>query len=171
MLVPVLDNDKHYWIGDDEVNKLLRHGETWLAMHPLRDQIVHRYLKHQKHLANDALSRLIESDPDAIEASAERRDDEEEQVERKISLNEAPPQHGVGGVAVGGRESACLTLAAATARCCGGCSKTNRSNRLSVSTSRTAPSKSPPIALHLDRLPEKQRQRRHAAARLTDVSR
>ena len=31
VLVPVLDNDKHYWVSDDEVKKLLRHGEGWLA--------------------------------------------------------------------------------------------------------------------------------------------
>ena len=30
VLMLVLDGDKHYWIGDDEVEKLLRHGERWL---------------------------------------------------------------------------------------------------------------------------------------------
>ena len=40
MLIPVLDDDKHYWVGDDEVEKLLRHGEAWLAGHPEREQIV-----------------------------------------------------------------------------------------------------------------------------------
>src|SRR5262245_33808119 len=34
VLIPVLDDEKHYWVGDDEVNKLLRHGEGWLAQHP-----------------------------------------------------------------------------------------------------------------------------------------
>jgi len=38
VLIPVLDNDKHYWIGDDEVEKLLRHGEAWLAAHPARSR-------------------------------------------------------------------------------------------------------------------------------------
>ncbi len=28
VLVPVLDNDKHYWVGDEEVEKLLRRGLT-----------------------------------------------------------------------------------------------------------------------------------------------
>ena len=46
VLVPVLDNDKHYWIGDDEVDKLLRHGEAWLNTHPEKELIVSRYLKH-----------------------------------------------------------------------------------------------------------------------------
>ena len=30
VLVPVLDNSKHYFIGDDEVEKLLAKGEGWL---------------------------------------------------------------------------------------------------------------------------------------------
>jgi 3' terminal RNA ribose 2'-O-methyltransferase Hen1 len=37
VLVPVLDNDKHYWIGEEEVEKLLRHGDPWLALHPERE--------------------------------------------------------------------------------------------------------------------------------------
>ncbi len=57
VLMPVLDNDKHYWIGDDEVDKLLRHGERWLAGHPEREQIVNRYLKHRRHLARQALAQ------------------------------------------------------------------------------------------------------------------
>lgn len=64
VLVPVLDNDKHYWVGDDEVAKLLRHGEGWLSTHPERDAITRRYLKHQRSLVTDALAQLVdESDP------------------------------------------------------------------------------------------------------------
>jgi 3' terminal RNA ribose 2'-O-methyltransferase Hen1 len=88
VLVPVLDNDKHYWIGEEEVQKLLRHGDPWLATHPEREQIVRRYLKHQKHLADLALSRLCESDPEQVEETSELHASDEEQVERKISLNE-----------------------------------------------------------------------------------
>ena len=88
VLVPALDNDKHYWIGKDEVEKLLRHGESWLSTHPEREAIVRRYLGHRRDLANDALSRLIEADPGDVEAAAERHATEEEQVEKKISLNE-----------------------------------------------------------------------------------
>ncbi len=68
VLVPVLDNDKHYWIGEDEVEKLLRHGGDWLAGHPAKEQVVGRYLKHRRHLADAALARLIDADPDAVEA-------------------------------------------------------------------------------------------------------
>jgi RNA repair, ligase-Pnkp-associating, region of Hen1 len=36
VLIRVLDADKHYWIGKDEVEKLLRHGEGWLQAQPDR---------------------------------------------------------------------------------------------------------------------------------------
>lgn len=58
VLMPVLDRDKHYWVGDDEVDKLLRHGDPWLAQHPERELIVCRYLKEQGGLARHALRRL-----------------------------------------------------------------------------------------------------------------
>lgn len=58
VLIPVLDNDKHYWVGDDEVEKLIRHGEGWLAHHPEREIITRRYLKHRRDLVQDALDRL-----------------------------------------------------------------------------------------------------------------
>ncbi len=88
VLVPVLDNEKHYWVGDDEVEKLLRRGEGWLAAHPERDLIARRYLKYQRELADEALARLAGDgapDPDRAE---EDRAGEEEAVERRISLNE-----------------------------------------------------------------------------------
>lgn len=88
VLIPVLDNDKHYWIGDDEVQKLLRHGDPWLASHPQMEQIVRRYLKNFKHLADMALARLTDCDPQEQEEAAEKQDSQEEQVERKISLND-----------------------------------------------------------------------------------
>jgi 3' terminal RNA ribose 2'-O-methyltransferase Hen1 len=85
VLVPVLDDDKHYWVGDDEVEKLLRHGEGWLADHPEREQIARRYLKHQRGLTRAALARLVveEEDDDAEPVAAE-----EEQLEERVSLNE-----------------------------------------------------------------------------------
>jgi hypothetical protein len=45
VLIPVLDADKHHWVGQDEVYKLLRHGEGWLQSHPEREAIVNRYLR------------------------------------------------------------------------------------------------------------------------------
>ncbi len=88
VLVPVLDNGRHYWVGDDEVKKLLRHGEGWLVSHREREAITRRYLKHQRGLVDDALAQLVdESEPDP-DAAAETHALEEETIERAISLNE-----------------------------------------------------------------------------------
>lgn len=87
VLLPVLDNDKHYWVGDDEVEKLLRKGEGWLSQHPERELIPRRYLKHRRNLVNDALVRLVEDDPNPDETE-QAHAKEEAEVEAKISLNE-----------------------------------------------------------------------------------
>ena len=89
VLIPVLDDEKHYWVGDAEVEKLLRIGEGWLATHPERDVITQRYLKHRHSLVRDAISRLVtEEEPDAEEAEPAVRDAEEGALERPLSLNE-----------------------------------------------------------------------------------
>lgn len=88
VLLPVLDNEKHYWIGNDEIEKLLSRGEGWLGDHPAREEIVGRYLKHQRSLVREALARLVsDEDPDP-ETTEEERGHEEEVLERKLSLNE-----------------------------------------------------------------------------------
>lgn len=88
VLVPVLDNEKHYWIGQDEVDKLLRKGEAWLPEHPERELISKRYLKYRSHLVNDALARLVAEDVSDFEKDEERKTDEEQSLERPLSLNE-----------------------------------------------------------------------------------
>ena len=65
MLLPVLDDDKHYWVGTDEVEKLLRRGGAWLAAHPQRELITRRYLRHDRRLTDDALARLVAADDSA----------------------------------------------------------------------------------------------------------
>jgi 3' terminal RNA ribose 2'-O-methyltransferase Hen1 len=85
VLIPVLDDDKHYWVGDAEVEKLLRHGEGWLREHPERDLITNRYLKHQKRLAREALSRLVEEEA-SVDEAAEVHALEEEAIEKPLSL-------------------------------------------------------------------------------------
>jgi 3' terminal RNA ribose 2'-O-methyltransferase Hen1 len=86
VLVPVLDAEKHYWIGDDEVEKLLRHGEGWLASHPEKEAIVRRYLKHGHHLAREALARLAEEDQPDPDAAEEAHTSEELAVEKPLKL-------------------------------------------------------------------------------------
>ena len=90
VLVPVLDDEKHYWVGDDEVEKLLRHGEGWLATHPERDTIARRYLKHRHSLVRDAIARLVsEEEPEeGGDSASAKKDSEESALERPMSLNE-----------------------------------------------------------------------------------
>ena len=88
VLMPVLDNDKHYWVGDDEVAKLLRHGEGWLATHPEREAITRRYLKHQRSLVTNALAQLMDENDPHPDETANIHSQEEEVVERVLSLNE-----------------------------------------------------------------------------------
>ena len=85
VLVPVLDDEKHYWFGPDEVEKLLRRGDGWLAGHPERELITSRYLK-RRYLIREALARLVDDqiDPDAEEAQHAQ---EEAAVEEHISLH------------------------------------------------------------------------------------
>jgi 3' terminal RNA ribose 2'-O-methyltransferase Hen1 len=88
VLVPVMDDEKHYWVGDDEVDKLLRHGAGWLATHPEREVITRRYLKHQHSLIRAAVSRLVVEDEVDESESESVRDAEETALERPLSLNE-----------------------------------------------------------------------------------
>jgi 3' terminal RNA ribose 2'-O-methyltransferase Hen1 len=89
VLIPVVDDEKHYWVGPDEVDKLLRHGEGWLASHPARDAITRRYLRHRRSLVDDAIARLVaEEEPEIDGEAAEKRDAEEATLERPLSLNE-----------------------------------------------------------------------------------
>jgi 3' terminal RNA ribose 2'-O-methyltransferase Hen1 len=70
VLLPVLDDAKHYWVGDDEVGMLLHRGEGWLAAHPLRELITTRSLAHQRSLVDDATSRLLGLDGAAGDGGA-----------------------------------------------------------------------------------------------------
>ena len=85
VLVPVLDDEKHYWVGDDEVEKLLRHGEGWLADHPEKELVASRYLKHRTSLARAALARLGEDERAEIAEVEKTR--AEEAIEKPINLN------------------------------------------------------------------------------------
>jgi 3' terminal RNA ribose 2'-O-methyltransferase Hen1 len=88
VLVPVLDDDKHYWVGADEVGKLLDHGAGWLPGHPARDMIVRQYLAHRRSLARMALARLVPETRDEEDAPPQGRDAAEEILERPIRLND-----------------------------------------------------------------------------------
>jgi 3' terminal RNA ribose 2'-O-methyltransferase Hen1 len=88
VLVPVLDHEKHYWVGDAEVEKLLHHGEGWLPTHPERQLIAERYLKHRTSLARAALERLADEDAPDPAASEDTRARDEATVEEPLGLND-----------------------------------------------------------------------------------
>lgn len=88
VLMPVLDNAKHYFVGQDEVDKLLAKGQPWLAQHPERQLIVDRYLKHRRHLTRDALERLTADQELDVEEQADAKELEEQALEQSLSLNE-----------------------------------------------------------------------------------
>ncbi|PTL80321.1 3' terminal RNA ribose 2'-O-methyltransferase Hen1 [Vitiosangium sp. GDMCC 1.1324] len=102
VLIPVLDDDKHYWVTEDEVDKLLRHGEGWLAAHPERDAITRRYLRHQRSLAREALARLVSEETEASEEREATRNEEEAVLEQRISLDEQRREAVVAALKQGG---------------------------------------------------------------------
>ena len=85
VLIPVFDNQKHYFVGQDEIDKLLSKGAGWLATHPAKTTISRRYLRYQQSLVRRALSQLI----DETEANGEdEKSASEIALERPISLND-----------------------------------------------------------------------------------
>lgn len=87
VLIPVLDAKKHYFVGEEEMEKLLKHGEGWLAQHPEKEMISTRFLKYRRSLAKMALERLNEEE--AIEEEVETRfKTTEEEIEESKNLND-----------------------------------------------------------------------------------
>jgi len=91
ILIPVFDRQKHYWIGNDEVEKLLRNSGDWLSNHPQKGFITSRYLKRMSPLVNLAFARLSsetdsEEDADGDETSLQSAE-KKEKIEKKLSLN------------------------------------------------------------------------------------
>lgn len=99
VLLPVLDDAKHYWVGTDEVEKLVDRGKTWLAEHPDRELIVGRYLRHRRRLTSTALDRLVDLEQpldggpeDTAPDDADEPDggdvvQDEAVIEERVSLN------------------------------------------------------------------------------------
>ncbi|MEU7087231.1 3' terminal RNA ribose 2'-O-methyltransferase Hen1 [Streptomyces achromogenes] len=91
VLLPVLDDAKHYWVSADEVDKLLRAGEGWLAGHPEQQLITSRYLSRRWSLTRQArerleLVRLAEADDSEVEDIDNAVADETETEEKPTPL-------------------------------------------------------------------------------------
>lgn len=90
VLLPVLDNSKHYWVNEDEVEKLLAKGSSWLASHPERTLITNRYLRYQKRLTSAALQRLLDEEQ-SEEMPGEKQavqEAQEEAIEKPLRLHD-----------------------------------------------------------------------------------
>lgn len=86
VLIPVLDNDKHYWISEHEVQKLEEKGSGWLEQHPEKELIIKRYLKNVGAYTRLAKSRL--SEEEMIENEEEVSPNDQVKEEKKISLHQ-----------------------------------------------------------------------------------
>ena len=87
VLIPVFDRQKHYWVGAEEVEKLLRHAEDWLPAHPEKAYITGRYLNRRRSLVNMAFERLTVSNEADGEVLAAEPEDTEEKVDKTLNLN------------------------------------------------------------------------------------
>jgi 3' terminal RNA ribose 2'-O-methyltransferase Hen1 len=88
VLIPVLDDEKHYWVGEEEVEKLLRRGEGWLQAHPERETIISRYLRRQRKLTQAAIEQLTRDETLDADETEHAHDAEEAAVEKPLSLHE-----------------------------------------------------------------------------------
>lgn len=88
VLIPVFDNQKHYYVGEDELEKLLSKGAGWLASHPEKQQISRRYLRNRPNLYREALARLVEEEQVEVTDEDAKPDRQEDVLERTLSLNE-----------------------------------------------------------------------------------
>lgn len=89
VLIPVFDNEKHYWVGDDEVTKLLHRGEGWLSTHPEKNLITNRYLKHLPSLIHPALKQLSfdETEQTTVDTDGQKYN-QEDALEKPLKLND-----------------------------------------------------------------------------------
>jgi len=87
VLMPVLDNDKHYFVDQREVEKLMAKGKDWLPAHPERELITRRYLKNLSHLTRQAFEILMGDDPTEDEEEIETHPLIDQIRQKRMSLH------------------------------------------------------------------------------------
>lgn len=87
MKLPVFDVNKHYWVGDTEIQKLKDKGGKWLRDHPYSEEIIQRYLINLRRLTRDAIEILLDEQQDEHIESESKAGHAEQEIEKKISFN------------------------------------------------------------------------------------
>jgi 3' terminal RNA ribose 2'-O-methyltransferase Hen1 len=87
LLIPVLDNDKHYWISEHEIQKLEEKGAGWLQEHPLKEQIIKRYLKNLGRYTKVALANLLKDEPEKADLEESPEESDTDEKPEKVSLH------------------------------------------------------------------------------------
>jgi 3' terminal RNA ribose 2'-O-methyltransferase Hen1 len=117
VLLPVLDDAKHYWVSTDEVDKLVRAGSGWLAGHPEKGLITRRYLAHRRELTESALARLAEADDmDPAELDNAVPEDEPAPAEEEEAADKPEEEAPLARLAVQRREAVLALLRESGAR-------------------------------------------------------
>ena len=75
VLIPVLDNYKHYFIDENEIEKIKRYGEGWLDTHPEKTFIIQKALRFKEVYS-------------LLEERKENNTSQEKSVSSKVRLNE-----------------------------------------------------------------------------------
>lgn len=159
VLIPVLDDKKHYWVSADEIDKLLRHGDGWLPSHPARELIARRYLKHQKRLTRLALEQLEAADESVSETEAEAEPDEAGAVESpRRRLNDERLDRIVDELKLSGARSV-LDLGCGSGKLLARLLKERQFDRIVGLDASSRELEMAADRLHLDELPESRRQR------------
>ncbi|MEO1227661.1 MAG: 3' terminal RNA ribose 2'-O-methyltransferase Hen1 [Myxococcota bacterium] len=86
VLLPVLDGRKHYFVGEEEIAKLVEKGQDWLPRHPSRELIVGRYLERRKALVREALAQLVVEEGTDPDEADQARDAAEAEIETPLRL-------------------------------------------------------------------------------------
>jgi 3' terminal RNA ribose 2'-O-methyltransferase Hen1 len=158
VLIPVLDNYKHYWVGDDEVDKLLKRGEGWLAAHPDRELITQRYLKYRRSLTQAALERLLADETLDITEVESSQAEAEFELEKPLSVHEQRLNSVLAALKASGAERV-LDLGCGEGMLLQMLIREKQFTEIAgLDISYRALEKAK-ARLHLDRLPEKQRER------------
>ncbi|MEU6248617.1 3' terminal RNA ribose 2'-O-methyltransferase Hen1 [Glycomyces sp. NPDC047010] len=159
VLLPVLDDAKHYWVDIGEVDKLVRSGGEWLAAHPRRGLIARRYLAHRRSYERAAAERLAElAETAETEEDAMVEEEAAEETERSLPLHRIR----IGAVleALGDAGAASvLDLGCGSGKLLAQLLKDARYTRVTGVDVSSRALDMAEKSLHLDRMPERRRQR------------